>query len=121
MDANGLFRNPSPSEDDLTGARQQKDCDQEAVPGWHALAYLVKMVNSSFEEPNQGEDEESDKSQVIDDVQEDLLVLHKLQHILHRLSYGERQDLSPNNTIPLGEWIVILVVARWSQAYNSKA
>lgn len=37
------------------------------------------MSRSAFEVPDQSSNEELDKSQVVDDVWEDLLVLHKLQ------------------------------------------
>ena len=45
LDADGLSRNPSPSKEDLIMARWHRDCDREAVPGWHASAYLASMVN----------------------------------------------------------------------------
>ena len=41
LDAEGLSRNPSLSDEDLTKARWRGDCDREAVPGWHATAYLT--------------------------------------------------------------------------------
>lgn len=39
------------------------------------------MVNSTYEETNQGAYEEFDRSQVIGDVWEDLIVLHKLLYM----------------------------------------
>ena len=36
-----LSCNPSPSDDGLIRARCHGDCDQEAVPCWHAVAYLT--------------------------------------------------------------------------------
>jgi len=39
LDADGLSRNPSLVEEDLTGARWHGTSDQEAVPGWHASSY----------------------------------------------------------------------------------
>ena len=41
MDANGRSRNPSPLEEDLTGARWPGTLDQEVVVGWHGSSYLV--------------------------------------------------------------------------------
>lgn len=79
LDADGLSRNPSPSEEDLTGARWHGDCDREVVPGWHAAAYLTLMSGSASEVPDQGSDEELDRAQVVGDVWKDLAVLHKLQ------------------------------------------
>jgi hypothetical protein len=38
-----------------------------AVPGWHTLACLALIVNSTSKKQNQGLDEEFDKSQVIGD------------------------------------------------------
>ena len=43
LDADGLSRNPSPLQEDLTGARWHGTSDQEAVPGRHASAYLTWM------------------------------------------------------------------------------
>jgi len=79
LDADGLSRNPSPSDEDLTGARWHGDCDREAVPGWHAAAYLTLMSGSTSQVLDQGLDEELDRTQVVGDVWEDLAVLHKLQ------------------------------------------
>ena len=36
------------------GARWNIDNDQKAIRDWHALAYLILMVISTFKEPNQG-------------------------------------------------------------------
>ena len=41
LDADGLSRNPSPLQEDLTGARWHGTSDQEAISGWHASAYLT--------------------------------------------------------------------------------
>ena len=79
LDADGLSRNPSPSDEDLTGARWHGDCDRESVPGWHAAAYLTLMSGSTSTLPDQAIDEEPDKTQVVSDVWEDIPVLHKLQ------------------------------------------
>ena len=80
LDADGLSRNPSPSNEDLTGARWHGDCDREAVPGWHAAAYLTLFSSAAVEVPIQGSDDETDRPQAIADIWEDLPVLHKLQH-----------------------------------------
>jgi hypothetical protein len=80
LDADGLSRNPSPSEEDLTGARWHRDCDREAVPGWHAAACLTLMSGSAFTLSAMAIDEEPDKAQVVSNVWEDIPVLHKLQH-----------------------------------------
>lgn len=85
LDADGLSRNPSPSDEDLTGARWHGDCDRDAVPGWHAATYLTLMSGSASEVPNQGSDEELDRAQVVGDVWEDRAVLHKLQHGTYHL------------------------------------
>ena len=47
LDANGLSRNPSPLQEDLTRARWHGTSDQEAVPGWHASTYLAWMEGGS--------------------------------------------------------------------------
>ena len=41
LDAYRLSRNLNPSDEDLTGAMWHGDCDREAVPGWHVVAYLT--------------------------------------------------------------------------------
>ena len=41
LDADGLSRNSSPSDEDLTGAKWHGDCDGEAIPSWYATAYLI--------------------------------------------------------------------------------
>jgi hypothetical protein len=60
LDADGLSRNPSPSNEDLTGARWHGDCDREAVPGWHAAAYLILFSSAAVEVPIHGLDDETD-------------------------------------------------------------
>ena len=49
LDADGLSRNPSPSDEDLTGARWHGDCDGEAVPSWHAPIYLTLFSGTVVE------------------------------------------------------------------------
>lgn len=44
LDADGLLRNPSPSEGNLIRARRHKNYDREVVQSWHALIYLTLMV-----------------------------------------------------------------------------
>ena len=68
LDANGLFRNPSPLEEDLAGAKWHGDYDKELVPGLHVAAYLTLMSGSTFILPIPVADEESDKVQVVSDV-----------------------------------------------------
>ena len=47
LDADGLSRNASPLQEDLTEARWHNTLDQEAMPGWHTSAYLVRMEGGS--------------------------------------------------------------------------
>lgn len=79
LDAYALFRNPSPFEEDWTRARWHNDCDKEAVPGWHAIAYLT-LTNCTSEQHSNQLDEESDKTRFIGDVWEDLPTLYRLPH-----------------------------------------
>ena len=79
LDADGLSRNPSPSDEDLTGAKWHGDCDREAVPGWHAAAYLTLFSGAVIEVPIQGLHDKTDRPQAIADISEDLPVLQKLQ------------------------------------------
>ena len=44
LDADGLSRNPSTSQQDATGARWHDEVDEEMVPGWHASAFLSILV-----------------------------------------------------------------------------
>ena len=43
LDANGFSRNPSLSDEDLTGAWWHGDCNREAVLGWHAVPGTAKV------------------------------------------------------------------------------
>ena len=79
MDADRRSRNPSPSDEDLTGAKWHGDCDREAVPGWHTAVYLTLFSSTVLEVPIRGSDDETDRPQAIADIWEDLPVLHKLQ------------------------------------------
>jgi len=45
-DADGLSQNPSASEVDTTSARWHEEVDLEALPGWHAFAYLCSWDGS---------------------------------------------------------------------------
>ena len=47
LDADGLSRNPSPLQEDLTRARWHDTSDQKVVSSWHALAYLAWMEGGS--------------------------------------------------------------------------
>ena len=49
LDVNGLSRNPSPLNEDLTGAKWHGDCDREAIPGWHAAAYFIIFSGAAIE------------------------------------------------------------------------
>lgn len=62
MGADGLSRNPSPLEEDLIGARWHGDCNKEAVPGWHAVAYLTLMSGAISMLSDQSIDAEPDKA-----------------------------------------------------------
>jgi hypothetical protein len=79
LNADGLPRNPSPSDEDLTGARWHGDCDQEAVLGWYAAAFFTLFFSTVVEVSIHGSDDETDRPQAIVDIWEDLPVLHKLQ------------------------------------------
>ena len=57
LDADGLSRNPSPSEKDLTGTRWHGDCDREAVLSWHAVACFTLFSGAAVEVPLQGSDD----------------------------------------------------------------
>ena len=96
LDADGLSRNPSPSDEDLTRARWHGYCDREAVPGWHAATYLTMMSGLAAEILVEQPDEEIDKSVVVSDVWEDQAVLHKLQQGIFPLGLSamERDKVS---------------------------
>ena len=79
LDANGLPHNSNPLDEDLTGAKWHGDCDREAVPCWHATAYVTLFYGATIEVPMQSSDDETNRLQAIADIWEDLLVLHKLQ------------------------------------------
>ena len=68
VDADGLSRNPSPSDEDLTGARWHGDCDREAVTSWHMIAYLNLFSGATVEVPIQGSNDETDRPQAIADI-----------------------------------------------------
>ena len=61
LDANGLSRNPSPSDEDFTRARWHGNYDREPVPGWHAVAYLTLFFGMAVEVPIQGSDDKTDR------------------------------------------------------------
>jgi hypothetical protein len=79
LDANGFSRNPNPSDEDMTRTRWYEDYDRDAVPSWHAVAYLTLFFGPTIEVPNQGSDDENDRPQTIVDMWEDPLELHNLQ------------------------------------------
>ena len=80
LNADGLSRNLSFSDEDLTGAKWHEDCDREAVSGWHAVAYLILFSRADVGVPIQGSDDETDRPQAITDIWEDFPILQKLQH-----------------------------------------
>ena len=86
LDADGLSRNPSPLQKDLTGARWHGTSDQEAVPGWHASAYLAWMEGGSSQTIGDTRDGDAEdaleltQAQGTTDVWRDQGVLHRMQH-----------------------------------------
>jgi hypothetical protein len=68
LDADGLSRNPNPSDEDLTGARWHGDCDREAVPSWYAVVYLILLSNAAAKVSIQGSDDETDRPYAIADI-----------------------------------------------------
>jgi hypothetical protein len=51
LDTYGLSRNPSPLDEDLTGAKWHGDYDQEVGPDWHAVVYLTLFSSVVVEVP----------------------------------------------------------------------
>ena len=86
LDADGLSRNPSPLQEDLTGARWHGTSDQEAVPGWHASAYLAWMEGGSGQtigDTGDGDAEDAlelTQARSTTHVWRDQGVLHRMQH-----------------------------------------
>ena len=68
LDADGLSCNPSPSDGNLIGARWHGGCNREAVPSWHAVAYLTLFSGATVKVPIQGSDDETDRLQAIADI-----------------------------------------------------
>lgn len=68
LDVDGLSRNPSPSEEDITRAKWHGNCYGEVVPGWHATAYHELMSDFASILLDQGSNEESNRAQVVSDV-----------------------------------------------------
>ena len=73
IDVDGLSRNPSPLDEDLIGARWHGDCDREAVPSWHVVAYLTLFSGASIDIWIQGLDDEIYRPQATTDIWKDLL------------------------------------------------
>jgi hypothetical protein len=44
QDVNGLSWNPSSNEEDTIGVHWHGDVDLEAIPRWHAFAYLCTLL-----------------------------------------------------------------------------
>jgi hypothetical protein len=78
LDADGFSRNPSPSDEDLTGAMWHGNCDREAVPGWHSVACVTLFSGTTVKVPIQSSDDETNRPQAIANIHEDLPVLHNL-------------------------------------------
>ena len=49
LDVDEFSRNPTPSDKNLSRARWHENCDQEVVPGWHAVANLTLFSGSVVE------------------------------------------------------------------------
>ena len=88
LDADGLSRNPSLLQEDLTGARWHGTSDQEAVPGWHASTYLAWMERNSSQAVDETSEDVGDedlgekRTNITADVRKDQGVLYRLQLIL---------------------------------------
>jgi len=86
LDADGLSRNPSPLQEDLTGARWHGTSDQEVVSGWHASSYLAWMEGKSSQVVGEHEEDvvdgnsEQRGSKITTDVWRDQGILYRLQH-----------------------------------------
>jgi hypothetical protein len=113
LDADGLSRNPSPSDEDLTGARWHGDCDREAVPGWHATTYLTMMSGLAAEILVEEQDEEIDKSFIDSDVWEDQAVLHKLQQGIFPLGLSAMERYRVSHRIIWFRWTNGLLFRVW--------
>ena len=79
LDADRLSRNPNYLDENLIGARWHGDCDREAVPSWHASAYLTLFSTTTVEILILGSDNETNRPQINANIWEDLPILHKLQ------------------------------------------
>ena len=85
LDADGLSRNPSPLQEDLTGARWHGTSDQEAILEWHASTYLAWMEGGSSQTTGKTRDgnahdaSEFTQAQGTTDVWRDRGILHQLQ------------------------------------------
>jgi hypothetical protein len=86
LDDDGLSHNPSPLEEDLTGARWHGTCDQDIVLGWHASSYLAWMEGRSNQDIEEiiedvvDEDLDERGPRITFDVWKDQRILHCLQH-----------------------------------------
>ena len=102
LDADGLSRNPSSLQEDLTGARWHGTLDQEAVPGWHASTYLAWMEGGSNQtiggttKDDAADGPETDLVQGVIDVWEDQGVLHRMQRGVfpHGATSHERDQIT---------------------------
>ena len=113
LDADGLSHNPSSSSKDLIGARWHGDCDREAVPRWHASAYLTLMSGATSEVPVEDQDEESDKSLVVGDVWEDVVSLHKLQHGVFPIPISAMERDRVSHRVARFHWVNDLLFRVW--------
>ena len=79
LDADGFSHNLSPSNKDMTRTKWHGDCDQEAVPRWHAAVYRTLFCGAAIEVSTQGSNDETDRPQAIANIWEDFPISHKLQ------------------------------------------
>jgi hypothetical protein len=108
-----LSCNPSPSDEDLTGARWHGDCDREAVPGWHAATYLTMISGLATEILVGQQDEEVDKSLVVSDVWEDHAILYKLQQGIFPLGLSAMERDRVSHRITRFRWTNGLLFCVW--------
>jgi len=78
LDANGIFYNQSSSNEDLIWAQRNGNCDKEAILRKQTIVYIIVMLGLNSKLFDQDINEDTDRSQVLDIVYKDLLVLHKL-------------------------------------------
>ena len=107
LDADGLSRNPSPLQEDLTRARWHGTLDQEAVPGWHASAYLAWMEGGSRQTIGNTRDGDAEDALELTQAQGTLDVW-KDQGVLHQMQHGD----FPLGSIPKEQDRIVHCMAR---------